>query len=489
MKRVLGQWMAVCFIAVVPGLALAAFDSGSTGVDGPFNPTVNTVVQLPPSGVFNFTTVNIPVGVTVTFKKNSANTPVVILASGDVAIAGVLDVRAAKSADTGAAGDGNLGDDGLPGTGGPGGFDGGRGGLAPNVIGGSGVGPGGATPGIMYNVSYPCGGGGGGYSQAGSSTYCGVSGPVGVKDVSGMGGASYGSSVLLPLVGGSGGGGGMGGTTFAGSGGGGGGGAILIASTTTVNVTGSILADGSASGAANGAGAGAVGGGGSGGAIRIVASTISGNGTVSAQGGAVGSSQSSYQGGASGAPGRVRLEASAITRTSATNPVFTTDLPGSVFVAGAPTLAISSVAGVAAPAAPTGNADIVLPATTVNPVTVTFTTTGVPVGNTIKLTVTPASGAATSVVSPALTGSTTSASSSVQVTLPQGPSVLQAQTTYTIVAALGDVMSRYAGNERVERVTLTAIMGKSSTATLHTISGKEYQVPAMVLASLGAGFQ
>lgn len=486
MKRVLGQWMTVCFLATTPGLALAAFDSGSTGADGVFSPTVNTVVQLPAAGVLNYTTVNIPAGVTVTFKKNATNTPVVILASGDVAIAGILDVRAGKSPDTGAAGDGNVGDDGLPGVGGPGGFDGGRGGLTPLLMGSSGVGPGAGNPGAIATATYACGGAGGGYSQAGAATWCNTT--TYTPAPYGAGGTSYGSSMLLPLVGGSGGGGGAGGSTFVGSGGGGGGGAILIASSATVNVTGSILADGGASGASSGAGAGAVGGGGSGGAIRIVASTISGNGAISAQGGAVGTSLNSYTGGSAGATGRIRLEASTLTRTAATTPAFTTDLPGSVFVAGAPTLAITSVAGVAAPATPTGNADIVLPTTTVNPVTVTFTTTGVPAGNTIKLTVTPASGVATSAVSAALTGSTASASASVQVTLPQGPSVLQAQTTYTVVAALGDIMSRYAGNERVERVTLTASLGKPSTATLHTITGKEYQVPAITLASLGAGF-
>ncbi|MFA7239234.1 MAG: hypothetical protein WC091_03915 [Sulfuricellaceae bacterium] len=490
MKRVLEQWVAVCFFAVMPGLALAAFDSGSTGADGAFNPTVNTIVQLPPSGVFNYTTVNIPAGVTVTFRKNAANTPVVILASGDVAIAGILDLRGGKSPDTGAAGDGNIGDDGLPGVGGPGGFDGGRGGLASGFFGSSGVGPGGGNSGGTFNSSglYSCGGGGGGYSQAGTAAYCAVAGST--QAPYGTGGASYGSSVLLPLVGGSGGGGGAGGNTFIGSGGGGGGGAVLIASSAAVNVTGSIFADGGASGSSDGAGQGAVGGGGSGGAIRIVANTISGNGTISAKGGVAGASNSGsyYSFGGAAANGRIRLEASTFTRTAATTPAFTTDLPGSVFVAGSPTLAITGVAGVAAPATPTGNADIVLPATTVNPVTVTFTTTNVPVGNTVKLTVTPASGLATSVVSPALTGSTASAGASVQVTLPQGPSVLQAQTTYTIVAALGDAMSRYAGNERVERMTLTASPGKPSTATLHTVTGKEYQVPAITLASLGVEF-
>jgi hypothetical protein len=47
-------------------------------------PTENTILQLPSDGVFNFTTVDIPAGVTVTFSKNTTNTPVYILATGDV---------------------------------------------------------------------------------------------------------------------------------------------------------------------------------------------------------------------------------------------------------------------------------------------------------------------------------------------------------------------------------------------------------------------
>ena len=66
------------------------FNSGSTGADGAFNPTADITLALPPSGVFNFTTINIPRGVTVRFRRNAANTPVTMLASGDVTIAGTL---------------------------------------------------------------------------------------------------------------------------------------------------------------------------------------------------------------------------------------------------------------------------------------------------------------------------------------------------------------------------------------------------------------
>lgn len=119
--------------------------------------------------------------------------------------------------------------------------------------------------------------------------------------------------------------------------------------------------------------------------------------------------------------------------------------------------------------------------------TVVFTTTGVPVGNTVQLTLVPAFGAKTVVISPALTGSTASATASVSVSLPVGPSVLQAQTTFTIVASLGDLLRNFAGNERVERITLTASLGGKSKATLITVSGKEYDAPdeALRIAAMG----
>ena len=214
-----------------------------------------------------------------------------------------------------------------------------------------------------------------------------------------------------------------------------------------------------------------------------MATTIAGNGTILAYGGTSGAGCSTNGGG--GGDGRIRLESESFTRTAATTPPFTTGAPSSVFVAGFPTLTISSVAGVAAPAAPTGNADITLPASTPNPVTVVFTTTGVPVGNTVRLTVTPASGGITSVISPALTGSTASATASVSVSLSSGPSVLQATTTFTIVAALGDVLAPFAQGERVEKITVVAIPGQPNKYILITVSGKEFEVPAAVLASGG----
>ncbi len=457
------------------------FESGSTGADGAFNPTVNTQLQLPPSGIFNFTSVTIPVGVTVTFKKNATNTPVIILASENVSIAGAIGVSGGNATAAGAAGDGNLGDDGIPGKGGPGGYDGGVGGMVPRGRGGDGLGPGGGTggrPSCVNNGNYYGSAGGGGFGgTGGNSTWC--------QGSTNLGGASYGSKLLLPLVGGSGGGGGAAGNLLGGSGGGGGGGgAILIAASGTVSITGGIYANGGWGGNTSGDQVGSPGGGGSGGGIRIVASTITGNGPIQAvAGGALSSGYGYAAGGEAGGNGRIRLEAETFTRTAASSPTHEFGPPGPVFIAGLPTLRIASVAGVAAPAEPTGNADITLPSTTTNPVTVVFQTTGVPVGNTVKLTVKPATGAATSAISPALVGTTDSATASVDINLAGGPSILEATTAYTIVAAVGDALgAQYAKGERVEKIELAAIVGGPSTATLITVSGKRYPMVAPIAA-------
>ena len=84
-RRLVTPWL----LALAPCLG-QAFNSGSTGADGALTPAVDITLPLPASGIFNYTTVNIPVGVTVKFKRNTANTPVVMLASGDVTIAGTL---------------------------------------------------------------------------------------------------------------------------------------------------------------------------------------------------------------------------------------------------------------------------------------------------------------------------------------------------------------------------------------------------------------
>src|SRR5438552_5441278 len=187
--------LVVASVVLASHPAHAQFNSGSTGAHGALNPSAHLTLTLPASGVFNFTTLNIPGGVILRFTRNATNTPVTILAQGDVIIAGTMDV----SGSAGGAGSLTgtlLGPNG--GAGGPGGFDGGTG--ANGVIsttGGAGPGPGGGSGGANSGSS---GGGGGHVAVGGSSSGAGA--------VTAAGGGAYGTAGLLPISGGSGGGGG-----------------------------------------------------------------------------------------------------------------------------------------------------------------------------------------------------------------------------------------------------------------------------------------
>jgi hypothetical protein len=243
----------LCLLPATQGLS-QAFTSGSSGADGALLVTNAVVLNMPANGVFNFTTISVTAAGTLSFKTNALNTPVYLLASGDVIIAGTVDVSGLPSVGP------------LPGAGGPGGFEGGYGGygFGPTTQGGDGKGP-----------------GGGKYATA-SFRASGAFGSPGYNNP-----AVYGNVLLYPLVGGSGGTGNSGGPGF---GSGGGGGAILIASSTHIQVDGTIRAVG---------GSGIQACGGSGGAIRLVAPLVSGGGSLRTTGG------SGY---ATGGNGRIRID-------------------------------------------------------------------------------------------------------------------------------------------------------------------------------------
>jgi|GEM_PF-261524 len=510
------QMTIMMLLAVALGVAPAfavTFDSGTTctstsdagGHDkclGAFSPVVNTVVPLPADGILDYSTYYIPAGVTVTFTKNAANTPVTIRTFGNVTIEGTINVSAgvngSNATNSGTYGDGNLGDDGQPGTGGPGGFDGGQGGLAAlyggvsYLAGGSGKGPGGgrsisATNTCNYGSAAVANGGGGGFNGNGGDPWC----------IGSMGGASYGQLTLLPLIGGSGGGGGTSGSVYNGSGGGGGGGAILIAAGTASNPAtitvgksngyGYIYADGGTGGGSAGSGCGGAGGGGSGGAIRLVANTLAnpgpGYGLLYARGGGV--LNGCYSGAGGGAAGFIRLESNVITgwNTGMSNPVYTFGQPGHVLVPNNPTLTIVSVTptsgsqnGVtaASPATPTGNADITFPTGTTT-ATVNLSGYYIPTGSTATVNVIPASGAVrSSALSTAFSGSSTgTTTATATVTLSPGNNVLQAVVTYTVTEAVAMNLPQFNG-EYVAKIRVEGGMNGESKVTYITASGKEY---------------
>jgi hypothetical protein len=85
-------------LALLTGYGMAAdFSSGSNGSYGPMvitDPNV-TMIDLPPDGILHCTTIHVAAGSTLRFRRNSANTPVYLLATGDVTIDGAIDVSAA----------------------------------------------------------------------------------------------------------------------------------------------------------------------------------------------------------------------------------------------------------------------------------------------------------------------------------------------------------------------------------------------------------
>ncbi len=268
------------------------FESGSTGVDGPFMPTKNVTVTLPDDGVLNYTIFNVPSGITVTFKRNKANTAVHVLASDTVVIDGVINVSGGNPVATTAIAGLTI----LGGIGGPGGSDGASMGQLGHA---AGLGPGGGIgPEVTAGKKSDCPTAGGGASLVNDGVTA-LAGYPGQCDV-GAGGKAYGDSGYQPLHGGSG-----GGSVGVNTGGGGGGGVIVIASSKSITVNGTILARGG-----NGAHSGAYGGGGAGGGgvIRLAAPEIHGKGTLDARTGDYCSASNENYWGACGGNGLIRVE-------------------------------------------------------------------------------------------------------------------------------------------------------------------------------------
>jgi hypothetical protein len=448
-----GLGFVLLLLWALPVSAQTTFSSGSTGALGPFNPTTNTTVTLPPDGVLNYTTINIPSGVTVTFVRNAANTPVTMLATGDVTIAGTINVEGSKGSGAGtstaAVNPGGLG--------GPGGFAGGQGG----------------SRGLTQNAgSAGQGPGGGGAGESG--TY----------------GAPALFVSLVPLFGGSGGGGSPGDSSVAGTSGGGGGGSIVIASSTKIVVSGSIQANGGDDGEGPELPFGVcafIGGAGSGGAIRLVAPEITVSGSLRATGGT-----SRGGGGAvcgSGGVGRIRIEAVVSGLIAPTTPSASTSNTLGPITANStpalinlPTLTISTVGGTAAPATPTGSystADVLLPTGTTNPVPVTLAAQNIPLSTVFTVKLIPQFANPNTATCANTSGSfSVSTCTANTLNFPSGQvSVLNAYASFTLTASLFPLID----GEEVDRVMLAATFGEPSTVTLITKSGKEVRADQLPL--------
>jgi hypothetical protein len=417
--------VAIAVGQVSPAPAECPFESGSTNALGAFNPGADVVVDLAEheDGILNYTTITIPAGVTVTFTRNARNTPVYMLASGDVTINGTINVSG-----SGIRGTANSPEGAEPGFSGPGGFDGGAGGksmlnLDPATRGSRGLGPEG-----------------------------------GEESTNASGGSGYLNAQLIPLLGGSGGAGLSGNASLYGLAGGGGGGAILIASSGTVTLNGSIVSDGGAV-----CPFGCIFGGP--GAIRIVAQRLLGTGFTrggvtrleSCEGNFLGSSQS--------------------TSSTFGRP------PNPVFVAALPTLRIVSVAQQAIPDPPAGSflsaPDVVLGPGTAS-AQVALAATNVPTTPTtrVNVVVIPKYSAPMTIMSTPLNGSFDNSTATATIPLTPGETIVMATVTVDVDITEGEplVTGGIAG-ERIAQLKVGATYGGGSSVVYVTESGREIPQP------------
>ncbi len=382
---------AIClcpvFISLTCVSQAAIVVPGTNGSSGVLNVTANTTIDLSlaASGawdgansangiydpakwavVFNYSSVNIAAGATLTFTNHPSTAPVVWLVSGNVTIAGNVSVKG-----------GDFVFAPLLAEAGPGGFRGGVGTLVTGPTASAGFGP------------------GGGFTQnnAGRSGSYGTA----ISDS-----PTYGNPSLIPLIGGS---GGASDPEFhananAGAGthsGGAGGGAILIATAGTLNVTGQIDASGGV-----GKDNWSQSGGGSGGGIRLVCDSISGTGTLGAAGGT---------GWQNGGLGRIRIErvSNSGTLAIAPDPSVVPLTAGATALiwppSTAPQVKVVSIGGVTAPADPraafgASGADVALPETATTPVLIE--TTNVEQASTVQVRLTPRSNGNATVINAAV---------------------------------------------------------------------------------------
>jgi hypothetical protein len=210
--------------------------------------------------------------------------------------------------------------------------------------------------------------------------------------------------------------------------------------------------------------------------VRLVSSSTSGaTGSIDVRGGAAGAIPGITSGGAGGS-GRVRIEAVSQGAAINFNSVApSAALPTSVTLPDTPTLTIVAVGGVATPPAPTasyGTPDVVLPATTTNPVSVTIAAANVPPGTTVSVRVVGQTGGATSTTA-TLAGSLASSTASASVTVPTNrPSVVSASVTFALSAA-ADTHPVFVEGEEVSAIRVSTRHGGGSDVTYLTRSGRE----------------
>jgi hypothetical protein len=417
-------WMLVA-LAGSPKFVLAQVNSGSDGHDGVLNPTTNTVINMAdhPDGIYHYSAVNIPFGLSVSFVQNTNYSPVVWLVQSNCTIAGTVSVNGVE------------GGHGITGSlGGPGGWRGGNGAPMQGLLPESGYGPGGGKVGSNTDWN----GGNASHSTLGAWSTNELRLPDDTVFRQHLPGDLYGNIYGLPLWGGSGGSGGQ-----AANGGGGGGGAILLAVGGTLAISGNISArggDGYYVYRDNNGNSweGGTGGAGSGGSIRIVASSLTGGGFLDTGGGSASygirypsPGYYSYYNNHAG-DGRVRIEVLLDMFTGNASGTTTRGYTGIIF---APTnqqsqLFISSVGGQPVSRNPTGvvvTPDALIGSQQLNPVSITVICVNIPLNSDIIVEVRPSNGPYASAVGRNTSGAFTLSTATVFLNVPRGGGTIQAK--------------------------------------------------------------
>lgn len=418
-----------------------SFSSGSTGADGALDLTYgDQTVQLPDSGVLNYTTVNIPAGRTLMFKPNTLNTPVVLRAQGSVTVAGRIDVSQTAGCFV-LSGDPNCGNFNgsrlfhIPG---PGGFYGG-------AVDQSGFGPGGGAPNTP--------------------------------------GQWIGPLSLVPPIGGSGAGGNISGPGDVKVVGGGGGGAIVIASSLQITISGEINANGGGAYSYWGSGSANSWGGG-GGAIRLVANSVTVAGQLVAMGG--------NQYGGPGGPGTIRIEApynSRVFTGSANPPAVLSEINPTIVPTKPPLLTIQSIGGYAVPSnsgSSFSTIDLLLPKQLQDPIPVVVVGTNIPVGSPVTIGFSGSVGA--TATTGTLNGTTASSTATLYIS-----GLTRSAVTYLFVLATFDPTLiatdlHQTGPNAVSRVEVASAPGKKTTYRFLRPDGSEVassSVPVALFRALG----
>lgn len=438
------RFLLLILVLMLPLVSRAqTVNSGSNGSDGAFHPKTTTVIDMAdhPDGIYHYTSVQIPAGVTVTFKPNPRNTPVVWLVQGDCVIQGIVDLNGEGVGNTEAM---------RARRGGPGGFAGGTGGTIPTP----GLGPGGGA-------------------------------------VGGRAHRAYGNRFVLPLLGGSGGGG------ITGYGGAGGGGAILVAAGGIVEIDGVITANG---GSAFQTDFGWRGTPGSAGAARLVASEIRGRGGISCVNGMWVSGEA--EGWIRLDTPSMRFEGTLSGRfSSGFQPILFPVLGQGLHLS---IQSVGGVAVSPNPTGLAATPDAVLSAGVPNPVPVVVRCVGVPLGTDIRVEARGGSGEVVAGVGKNTVGSEADSLATVSVNLPRGSGTLMARARLAVMAGANGAAGRSEGpgttgasssdlrlldlpysvtglttdGERIATVEVEAVAGGGSRTVYVTESGKRLPAPS-----------